>query len=70
MANEVAEVEKGKIAFLRRVVLRGGVEAGEPGRFPCGHLQELRREHLIEGEHFPFGAQAALLIICVVCEVR
>lgn len=58
------ESDRAKEAFLRRVVERGGVQVGGEGRFPCGHLRELRREHLLDGEHFPYGAQGAALLWC------
>ena len=57
-----------KAAFLRRVAVRAGVSLGAPGRFPCGHLQRLTKAHLAAGEHFPYGAQAAELLECVVCK--
>jgi hypothetical protein len=40
---------------------------GGEGRFPCGHLRELRREHLLESEHFPYGVSEAILISCATC---
>ena len=67
MDKQVPENEDPKVTFLRRIALRAGVNLGEPGRFPCGHLREFRREHLVEGEHFPYGASGAALIWCVVC---
>ena len=69
MTDKDPHVENRTDAFLRRVVLRGGVNVGEPGRFPCGHLQELRRDHLLEGEHFPYGAKGAILVLCAICKV-
>jgi S-adenosylmethionine synthetase len=57
-----------KTEFLKRVAERAGASQGAPGRFPCGHLQRLTKEHLAVGEHFPYGAQGAELLACVVCE--
>jgi len=57
-----------KTEFLKSVAERAGASQGAPGRFPCGHLQRLGKEHLAIGEHFPYGAQGAELIACVVCE--
>jgi hypothetical protein len=57
-----------KTEFLKRVAERAGASQGAPGRFPCGHLQRLGKEHLAVGEHFPYGAQGAELMACVVCE--
>jgi hypothetical protein len=50
------------------VAERAGASWGAPGRFPCGHLQRLTKAHLAVGEHFPYGAQGAELLACVVCE--
>ena len=61
------ESDRAKEAFLRRVVERASIQVGGEGRFPCGHLRELRREHLLEGEHFPYGAHGAALLRCAVC---
>ena len=57
-----------KSEFLKGVVERAGADTSQPGRFPCGHLQRLGKEHLAVGEHFPYGAQGAELLACVVCE--
>jgi S-adenosylmethionine synthetase len=57
-----------KTEFLKRVAERAGVSQGALGRFPCGHLQRLGKEHLAVGEHFPYGAQGAELLACLVCE--
>ena len=57
-----------KSEFLKHVVVRAGADTTKPGRFACGHLQRLGKEHLAVGEHFPYGAQGAELIACVVCE--
>jgi len=57
-----------KTEFLKRVVARAGVDTAGQGRFPCGHLSRLSKEHLAVGEHFPYGAQGAELLACVVCE--
>jgi hypothetical protein len=57
-----------KTEFLKRVAERAGASQGAPGRFPCGHLQRLSKEHLAVGEHFPYGAQGAELLACVVCK--
>lgn len=57
-----------KTEFLKRIVERAGADTSEPGRFACGHLQRLGKEHLAVGEHFPYGAQGAELLACVVCE--
>ena len=48
-----------KTLFLKRVVKRGGVKKGVRGRFRCGHLSRLTKEHLKPGEFFPYGAQGA-----------
>lgn len=56
-----------KALFLRRVVLRSGRAPGATDRFPCGHLRQVRREHLLPGEGFPYGAAGATLLQCVVC---
>ena len=61
------ESDRAKERFLRRVVLRAGVEQGVPGRFPCGHVRALRREHLERGESFPYGTSGATLIVCAAC---
>jgi len=65
---EREEVVDPKREFLKHVAERAGASQGAPGRFPCGHLQRLGKEHLAAGEHFPYGAQGAELIACVVCE--
>jgi hypothetical protein len=57
-----------KEAFLRRVVERAGVDASQPGRFACGHLQRLGKEHLAAGKNYPYGAQDTELLGCIVCE--
>jgi S-adenosylmethionine synthetase len=57
-----------KTEFLKSVAKRAGASQGAPGRFPCGHLQRLGKEHLAVGESFPYGAQGAELLACVVCE--
>ena len=57
-----------KTEFLKHVVERAGADTTKPGRFACGHLQQLTKEHLAVGEHFPYGAQGAELLACVVCE--
>jgi len=59
-----------KIEFLKHVVARAGADTTKPGRFPCGHLQRLTKAHLAVGEHFPYGAQGAELLACVVCELK
>jgi len=56
-----------KTLFLRRVVKRGGVKKGVRGRFKCGHLRRLTTAHLVPGEFFPYGAQGAQLLDCVIC---
>ena len=56
-----------KSEFLKHVVVRAGADTTKPGRFKCGHLQRLGKEHLAVGEHFPYGAQGAELLACVVC---
>ena len=58
-----------KTEFLKHVVARAGADTTKPGRFACGHLQRLGKGHLAVGEHFPYGAQEAELLACVVCEV-
>ena len=58
-----------KTEFLKHVVARAGADTTKPTRFPCGHLQRLDKEHLAVGESFPYGAQGAELLACVVCEV-
>ncbi|MFM8915831.1 MAG: methionine adenosyltransferase domain-containing protein, partial [Candidatus Limnocylindrus sp.] len=57
-----------KTEFLKRVAERAGADTSQPGRVPCGHLQRLGKEHLAAGENFPYGAQGAELLECVVCE--
>jgi S-adenosylmethionine synthetase len=59
-----------KTEFLKRVAERAGASQGAPGRFPCGHLSRLSKEHLATGEPFPYGAQGATLLACVVCTLR
>jgi hypothetical protein len=59
-----------KIEFLKHVVARAGADTTKPGRFPCGHLQRLSKEHLTVGESFPYGAQGAELLACGVCEPK
>ena len=59
-----------KSEFLKHVVVRAGADTTKPERFPCGHLQCLGKEHLAVGEHFPYGAQGAELLACVVCEPK
>jgi hypothetical protein len=57
-----------KTEFLKHVAARAGADTTKPGRFACGHLQRLGKEHLAVGESFPYGAQGAELLACVVCE--
>jgi len=59
-----------KTEFLKHVAARAGADTTKPGRFPCGHLQRLGKEHLAVGESFPYGAQGAELLACVVCESK
>ena len=66
---EVQKMERDlKSEFLKHVVARAGADTTKPGRFACGHLQRLGKEHLAVGESFPDGAQGAELLACVVCE--
>jgi hypothetical protein len=57
-----------KTEFLKHVVVRAAADTTKPGRFPCGHLQRLGKEHLAVGESFPYGAQGSELLACVVCK--